>query len=104
MTLEEAIKHAETKIKELGCNECRKEHIQLVEWLKELKEYREEKELNFIEMCNMKPHDEFIEKSTGDIVFLDNDLRPRWKGDGKLLQTYSWIINSKYKIHNMQKG
>ena len=43
MTLEEAIKHCEEKMKELGerCYECSKEHEQLAEWLKELKAYKE---------------------------------------------------------------
>ena len=50
MTLDEAIKHWEEKTEALykaipcdGCafNECVKEHRQLVEWLRELKTYRE---------------------------------------------------------------
>lgn len=56
MTLDEAIKHCEEKAKEKrkdyeqacaynipseGCLECAREHEQLAEWLKELKEYRE---------------------------------------------------------------
>lgn len=55
MTLEEAIKHCEEKVKELReqplkekmniediavCEECAEEHEQLAEWLKELKQYR----------------------------------------------------------------
>lgn len=42
MTLEEAIKHAEFTVGALGCNECGKEHEQLAEWLKELKEYKKQ--------------------------------------------------------------
>ena len=56
MTLDEAIKHCEEKAKEqriiakntsysdtyiLKCFECAEEHEQLAEWLKELKERRE---------------------------------------------------------------
>ena len=48
MTLEEAIKHAEEKAeefdKDIECDECTKcadEHRQLAEWLRELKEYRD---------------------------------------------------------------
>lgn len=59
MTLDEAIKHCEEKAKELSnkaykewgksmteeeaydCNECAREHEQLAEWLKELKEWKE---------------------------------------------------------------
>ena len=44
MTLDEAIKHCEKRAKENrteGCIECAKDHEQLAEWLKELKEYRE---------------------------------------------------------------
>ena len=40
MSLEDAIKHAEDKAKELGCCECAEEHKQLAEWLKELKDLR----------------------------------------------------------------
>lgn len=42
MILEEAIKHAEFIAGALGCNECAKEHVQLAEWLKELKEYKKQ--------------------------------------------------------------
>lgn len=54
MTLDEAIKHAEevaeeneknaksiNNIYKKSCLECAKEHRQLAEWLKELKDYRE---------------------------------------------------------------
>ena len=60
MTLDEAIKHCEEKAKKLrekaitdydnnettlsefaNCRECAREHEQLAEWLKELKDYRE---------------------------------------------------------------
>ena len=44
MTLDEAIKHAEEVANdmELCCKECAEEHRQLAEWLKELKQYREQ--------------------------------------------------------------
>ena len=55
MTLDEAIKHAEevaeayTKYNIYGdfesCDECGKEHQQLAEWLKELKQLREQKDV-----------------------------------------------------------
>ena len=43
MTLDEAIKHCEDVANDrAGCaNDCVEEHGQLVEWLKELKAYRE---------------------------------------------------------------
>lgn len=40
MTLDEAIAHCEEVAKSL-CGECAKQHKQLAEWLKELKELRE---------------------------------------------------------------
>ncbi len=40
MSLEEAIKHCEDKARELGCSECAKEHLQLADWLRELKQLR----------------------------------------------------------------
>lgn len=46
MTLEEAIRHLEEVLedenREWSCKECREEHIQLLEFLRELKESREE--------------------------------------------------------------
>ena len=47
MTLEEAIKHCEEIAEEErsmcvpGCDKCADEHLQLAEWLKELKAFRE---------------------------------------------------------------
>ena len=45
MTIEEAIKHLEDTLADdnhdWGCVECRKEHEQLLSWLKELKDLRE---------------------------------------------------------------
>lgn len=43
MTLDQAIKHCEEKA-ECKDGECSKEHVQLAEWLKELKYYREQKQ------------------------------------------------------------
>ena len=37
MTIDEAIRHAEDKGRELGCTECAQEHWQLAGWLRELK-------------------------------------------------------------------
>ena len=39
MTLDEAIEHCREKSH--GCSECANEHYQLLEWLLELKKYRE---------------------------------------------------------------
>ena len=39
MTLDEAIEHAEERAHQ-DCTECVKEHAQLAEWLRELKERR----------------------------------------------------------------
>lgn len=42
MTLEEAILHLQEKISsnKWDCENCREEHMQLLEWLKELRERR----------------------------------------------------------------
>jgi hypothetical protein len=41
MTLDEAIQHTlEVANSETTCDECRKEHMQLAEWLMELREYK----------------------------------------------------------------
>ena len=37
MTIDEAIRLAEDKARELGCTECAQEHRQLAAWLRELK-------------------------------------------------------------------
>ena len=37
MTIDEAIRHAEDKARDLGCTECAQEHWQLAAWLRELK-------------------------------------------------------------------
>ena len=37
MTIDEAIRHAEEKARELDCTECAQEHYQLAGWLRELK-------------------------------------------------------------------
>lgn len=41
MTLDEAIDHLFKEINTMECGECRNEHVQLRQWLIELKEYRE---------------------------------------------------------------
>lgn len=43
MSLDDAIEHLEKKILGIECYNCRKEHEQLREWLKELKERRAER-------------------------------------------------------------
>ena len=45
MTLQEAINHIDEVIKDTECEECKKEHIQLKQWLIELQEFREQKEM-----------------------------------------------------------
>ena len=37
LSIDEAIRHAEDKVRELGCTECAQEHRQLAAWLRELK-------------------------------------------------------------------
>ena len=51
MTLQEAIDHVSYKLfnEEWECEECKKEHIQLLNWLLELQRYRELKE-KFLEI------------------------------------------------------
>ncbi len=41
MTIDEAIQHCKDVITKVGCNECGMQHRQLIEWLEELKSYRE---------------------------------------------------------------
>lgn len=41
MTLEEAIEHCE-EVAKITCGECANEHLQLAEWLRELKQRREQ--------------------------------------------------------------
>ena len=54
MTLEQAIEHAEDTAKSaIGC-ECRDEHRQLAEWLKELAERRKQPEIIHCGECELK--------------------------------------------------
>ena len=54
MTLEQAIERAEDTAKSaIGC-ECRDEHRQLAEWLKELAERRKQPEIIFCKDCKHK--------------------------------------------------
>ena len=47
MTLEQAIYHLEVEVlPNMPCSECKNEHIQLLEWLKELQELRKNMEKN----------------------------------------------------------
>jgi hypothetical protein len=39
MTLDEAIQHAQ-EVADRGCDQCARDHQQLADWLKELKELR----------------------------------------------------------------
>lgn len=41
MTLEEAIKHIDEVLESSACERCKREHLQLKEWLLELKMRRE---------------------------------------------------------------
>ena len=52
MTLDEAIKHAEEVAEEKRCEKCGEEHRQLAEWLKELKQLREQEPCEDIEIPN----------------------------------------------------
>ena len=57
MTIDEAIKHAEEVANdmELCCKECAKEHKQLAEWLKELKQLKEQKNEDLIAKIDKLP-------------------------------------------------
>ena len=46
LSIDEAIRHAEDKARELGCTECAQEHRQLAAWLRELK-FRRKQQLKF---------------------------------------------------------
>lgn len=41
MTLDEAIQHAQ-EVADFGCDQCSKDHQQLADWLRELKELRKD--------------------------------------------------------------
>lgn len=41
MTLDEAIQHCKEVAENTTCNACKEEHLQLAEWLKELKRRRD---------------------------------------------------------------
>ena len=75
MTLEEAIKHCNDKVKELGCTECGKEHQQLLEWLKELKEIKDNKKSKMTakEMFKELGYTD-IEKDKYVLTYTDNTL------------------------------
>lgn len=68
MTLEEAIKHLEESLADpghdWGCEECKGEHEQLLEWLRELKDLREENKV-LISECDrlIKEKGELLKKS-----------------------------------------
>jgi hypothetical protein len=40
MTLDEAIIHCDEKINQMCCGECKQDHIELLDFLIELREYR----------------------------------------------------------------
>lgn len=68
MKLDEAIKHLEESLADpghdWGCEECKGEHEQLLEWLRELKELREENKV-LISECDrlIKEKGELLKKS-----------------------------------------
>ena len=45
MTIDEAIRHAEDKARELGCTECAADHWQLASWLRRLAALEADKRL-----------------------------------------------------------
>lgn len=49
MTLDEAINHCEEKARD--CSECAKEHEQLAQWLKELKQLKSQVKVNDFFPC-----------------------------------------------------
>jgi hypothetical protein len=74
MTLDEAIKHCEDKAQQ--CGECGKEHVQLAEWLKELKRL---KEAEVVEMWVARDNGD--EYSKGEIFLYDSKPRRNRKYD-----------------------
>lgn len=77
MTINEAIKHCEEEAEkymeygiETECYQCGKEHEQLAEWLKELKELREENKV-LIQECDrlIKEKGELLKKAA-DVQFV----------------------------------
>jgi len=89
MTLDEAIKHCEEKAKEqrieanyrippkADCLKCAKEHEQLAEWLKELRDYEEGKRT--CENCKheLKPETEY----PCSICRCNHPNKFEWKGE-----------------------
>lgn len=72
MTLDEAIEHAEEKAKTL-CGECAQEHLQLADWLKELKSIRADYDTLFYKLVGVM---HFVDKwLEGDELMLDEVQR-----------------------------
>lgn len=51
MTLDEAILHCEARAK-ADCSECAKEHLQLAEWLEQLKRYKDLEEQGLLQRAS----------------------------------------------------
>ncbi len=71
MALEEAIKHLEESLSDpghdWGCEECKGEHEQLLEWLRELKDLREENKVLTSE-CDRKYIEEAIQETKDGLL------------------------------------
>ena len=81
MTLKEAIEHAEDTAKSaIGC-ECRDEHRQLAEWLRELAERREKPEIIHCGECAfpyIRGKNMYCDQITGEEIMVWKDEYCSW--------------------------
>ena len=81
MTLEQAIEHAEDTAKSaIGC-ECRDEHRQLAEWLKELAERRKQPEIIHCGECAfpyIRGKNMYCDNITGEEIMVWKDEYCSW--------------------------
>lgn len=109
MTLEEAIKHLEESLADpghdWGCEECKAEHEQLAEWLRELKELREENKV-LMQECDrlIKEKGELLGKVSGGDVLRICQLEEQLKAAKRLLKAavedFHDVLTSQIKITN----
>ena len=84
MSLEQAIEHAEDTAKSaIGC-ECREEHRQLAEWLRELQERRKQPEQRWIPVSERLPEER-------DSMFSKFHGTLRWRPSMWLRQS-DWVL------------
>jgi hypothetical protein len=91
MTLDEAIKHLNESLADQshdwGCEECKAEHEQLAEWLKELKDLRDENKVLMHECDRLiKEKGELLKKVSGGDVLRICQLEEKLEKAKRLLK------------------